>query len=109
MSCLNRIGSRTHRIRCASRHAGLLAVMLVFVFPRTAAWADTPQGQWLIDGRVVVQIFSMAESSAQPSRSIGPGQQESQYGIAKPSALRPDDPLEPSTRWFRSLERRLVL
>jgi uncharacterized protein (DUF2147 family) len=57
MSCLNRIGSRTHRIRCASRHAGLLAVMLVFAFPRTAAWADTPQGQWLIDGRVVVQIF----------------------------------------------------
>lgn len=47
-----------HRTWRVSRYAGLLAAGLVlFALLRTAAWGDTPQGQWLMDGRVVVQIF----------------------------------------------------
>src|SRR6185312_747954 len=47
-----------HRIWCVFRPAGLTAAMLcVLAFPSGAAWAQTLQGQWLIDGRVVVQTF----------------------------------------------------
>ena len=50
--------SRMQRIWDASRLAGwLTAALLVFGVSRTTAWADAPQGQWLIDGRVVVQTF----------------------------------------------------
>jgi uncharacterized protein (DUF2147 family) len=48
----------THRIWCVFRGVGLLAAALSpFVFPTIAAWANTPQGQWLLEGRVVVQTF----------------------------------------------------
>jgi uncharacterized protein (DUF2147 family) len=52
---------RKHRVWRASRYTGFLAGVLflfvLFALPRTAAWANTPQGEWLMDGRVVVQTF----------------------------------------------------
>jgi uncharacterized protein (DUF2147 family) len=56
---------RNDRVRLASWRqpcrAILLAVALsLLVIPPTAALADVPQGEWLLDGRVVVQIFDCA-------------------------------------------------
>jgi uncharacterized protein (DUF2147 family) len=52
---------RRHRVWRVSRYPDFLAVALLlfvlFALPRTAAWANIPQGEWLIEGRVVVQIF----------------------------------------------------
>src|SRR5579875_538416 len=51
---------RPHRAASRPRrfHAPLLAAALFFLLaPQTAALAEGPQGEWLLDGRVVVQIF----------------------------------------------------
>jgi uncharacterized protein (DUF2147 family) len=51
-----------HRVWRVSRYAGLLAAALVlFALPHTATWADIPQGQWLMDGKVVAQTFDCGD------------------------------------------------
>lgn len=42
------------------RTALLLVALFLCLTSRTAALADIPQGEWLLDGRVVVQIFDCA-------------------------------------------------
>jgi uncharacterized protein (DUF2147 family) len=61
---------RKHRVWRVARHARQLAVaLLLFVLlasPRTAAWGNTLQGEWLIDGRVVVQTFDCGAKMCGP-------------------------------------------
>lgn len=43
------------------RQGGHIAVLIFLAFSSTAAWTAVPQGVWLMDARVTVQIYSCAD------------------------------------------------
>lgn len=56
----DRVWLASWRQPCRAALLNLAVALSLFVTPRTAAPADIPQGEWLLDGRVVVQIFDCA-------------------------------------------------